>query len=94
MRMQGHAQHDDARYVPKAMLEEWATQGSDRAVPRALIESDAATEKELDDIDTMTKSYAAEGGGSGGDDADARPGDRHARRLRRRRLRRTDGSSS
>ena len=24
MRMQGHAQHDDARYVPKAMLDEWA----------------------------------------------------------------------
>ena len=24
MRMQGHAQHDDARYVPKATLDEWA----------------------------------------------------------------------
>ena len=35
MRMQGHAQHDDARYVPKALLEEWATQGSDRALPAA-----------------------------------------------------------
>ena len=23
MRMQGHAQHDDARYVPKALLDEW-----------------------------------------------------------------------
>ncbi len=30
MRMQGHAQHDDARYVPKALLEEWAATRSDR----------------------------------------------------------------
>ena len=35
MRMQGHAQHDDARYVPKTLLEEWATEGSARALPRA-----------------------------------------------------------
>ena len=34
MRMQGHAQHDDARYVPKPLLEEWADEGSARAVPR------------------------------------------------------------
>ena len=33
MRMQGHAQHDDARYVPKSAARRVGGEGSDRAVP-------------------------------------------------------------
>jgi TPP-dependent pyruvate/acetoin dehydrogenase alpha subunit len=60
MRMQGHAQHDDARYVPKPMIEEWATKDPILRHRRHLVEHGIATEKELDDIDAMTKSYAAD----------------------------------
>jgi TPP-dependent pyruvate/acetoin dehydrogenase alpha subunit len=60
MRMQGHAQHDDARYVPKPMIEEWTTRDPILRHRRHLVEHGIATEKELDDIDAMTKSYAAE----------------------------------
>ena len=59
MRMQGHAQHDDARYVPKALLEEWARKDPLPRFRNAVLDRGAATEKELDDIDTMTKDYAA-----------------------------------
>jgi TPP-dependent pyruvate/acetoin dehydrogenase alpha subunit len=60
MRMQGHAQHDDARYVPKALIEHWAAKDPIARYRRVLMESGIATQKELDDIDAMTKSYAAE----------------------------------
>jgi pyruvate dehydrogenase E1 component alpha subunit/2-oxoisovalerate dehydrogenase E1 component alpha subunit len=59
MRMQGHAQHDDARYVPKAMLEEWTAKDPIARFQRTLMERGAATEKQLADIDRMTKEYAA-----------------------------------
>ena len=59
MRMQGHAQHDDARYVPKAMLEAWAAKDPIARFRRTLVERGAAKEKDLDDIDRMTKEYAA-----------------------------------
>ena len=76
MRMQGHAQHDDARYVPKELLDEWADEGSDRAIHAGTwSRRGAATEKELDDIDAMTKSYAAEEARPGRGVADAGPGD-------------------
>lgn len=60
MRMQGHAQHDDARYVPKEVLEQWTTKDPIARYRRVLLERDAASEKELDDIDAMTKKYAAD----------------------------------
>jgi TPP-dependent pyruvate/acetoin dehydrogenase alpha subunit len=60
MRMQGHAQHDDARYVPKAMVEEWTPRDPIARHRRHLVEHGLATEKELDDIDAMTKSYASD----------------------------------
>jgi TPP-dependent pyruvate/acetoin dehydrogenase alpha subunit len=60
MRMQGHAQHDDARYVPKPMLEEWATKDPIARFRAQLLETTSASAKELDEIDTMTKRYAAE----------------------------------
>jgi TPP-dependent pyruvate/acetoin dehydrogenase alpha subunit len=60
MRMQGHAQHDDARYVPKALMEAWAARDPIALYRRQLLETDVARDRELDDIDTMTKSFAAE----------------------------------
>jgi TPP-dependent pyruvate/acetoin dehydrogenase alpha subunit len=59
MRMQGHAQHDDARYVPKKMIEEWAARDPIVRFRRTVLERGAATERDLDDIDKMTKDYAA-----------------------------------
>jgi TPP-dependent pyruvate/acetoin dehydrogenase alpha subunit len=60
MRMQGHAQHDDARYVPKATIEAWKLKDPLDRFRKRLFERATATEKEVADIDAMTKSYAAE----------------------------------
>ena len=60
MRMQGHAQHDDARYVPKELLERWNTRDPIALYRKQLIETGVASTKELDEIDAMTKNYAAE----------------------------------
>ena len=60
MRMQGHAQHDDARYVPKPLVEEWNAKDPLARFRRHLVGTSAATEKELDEIDAMTKNFAAE----------------------------------
>ena len=60
MRMQGHAQHDDARYVPKPMMDEWTAKDPIARYRSHLTERGVATAKELDDIDAMTKSYAAD----------------------------------
>jgi pyruvate dehydrogenase E1 component alpha subunit/2-oxoisovalerate dehydrogenase E1 component alpha subunit len=60
MRMQGHAQHDDARYVPKAMMEEWTARDPLERFKKAAIEDrKAGTGKDFADIDRMTKEYAA-----------------------------------
>ena len=59
MRMQGHAQHDDARYVPKDVVEEWGKKDPIARFRAHLLERSAATETELDDIDALTKQYAA-----------------------------------
>jgi len=60
MRMQGHAQHDDARYVPPALLEQWAQKDPVARYRRHLIEREIATPEEMDDIDDMAKNYAAD----------------------------------
>jgi TPP-dependent pyruvate/acetoin dehydrogenase alpha subunit len=59
MRMQGHAQHDDARYVPKTMIDEWEQKDPLPRFRKVLLDRGAATEKDIDDIDTLTKDYAA-----------------------------------
>jgi TPP-dependent pyruvate/acetoin dehydrogenase alpha subunit len=59
MRMEGHAQHDDARYVPKAQIDEWSRKDPLTRFRSALVERQAGSEKDLDDIDRMTKEYAA-----------------------------------
>jgi TPP-dependent pyruvate/acetoin dehydrogenase alpha subunit len=63
MRMQGHAQHDDARYVPKPLLDEWNRRDPIMRFRDVLIERSAATTQDLDDIDDMCKTYAAEEAG-------------------------------
>jgi TPP-dependent pyruvate/acetoin dehydrogenase alpha subunit len=59
MRMQGHAQHDDARYVPAALIDEWKARDPLERFGRVLMDRGAATAKDLADIDARTKSYAA-----------------------------------
>jgi TPP-dependent pyruvate/acetoin dehydrogenase alpha subunit len=58
MRMQGHAQHDDARYVPRDVLEQWTTKDPIARFRATLTERTVATEKDLEEIDSMTKAYA------------------------------------
>ena len=60
MRMQGHAQHDDARYVPKAMLEEWQAKDPITRFAQTLLERGAANKTDIEDIDRKAKGYAAE----------------------------------
>ena len=60
MRMQGHAQHDDARYVPKALLEAWQAKDPLARFTMTLLERSAADEKRIAEIDRMAKSFAAE----------------------------------
>lgn len=59
MRMQGHAQHDDARYVPREMLDEWTKKDPLPRFRRALVDRGAAKEKDFDDIDRMARELAA-----------------------------------
>jgi pyruvate dehydrogenase E1 component alpha subunit/2-oxoisovalerate dehydrogenase E1 component alpha subunit len=59
MRMQGHAQHDDARYVPKALLEEWAARDPLTRFRKVILDRGAGSEKDLNDIDATTREYAA-----------------------------------
>ncbi|HEX6974395.1 MAG TPA: thiamine pyrophosphate-dependent dehydrogenase E1 component subunit alpha, partial [Vicinamibacterales bacterium] len=59
MRMQGHAQHDDARYVPKDIVEQWKKKDPLERVQAQLIERGVAAEKDFRDIDAMTKDFAA-----------------------------------
>jgi pyruvate dehydrogenase E1 component alpha subunit/2-oxoisovalerate dehydrogenase E1 component alpha subunit len=59
MRMQGHAQHDDARYVPKEMLEAWGRKDPLVRYRQVLLGRGAANEAQIQDVDKMAKSYAA-----------------------------------
>jgi len=60
MRMQGHAQHDDARYVPKALLDEWAARDPLPRFRKAILDRGAGSEKDLADVDRQTRDYAAQ----------------------------------
>ena len=59
MRLQGHAQHDDARYVPGTMLEEWTKRDPLPRFRHTLIEKGTVKNKQLDEIDRMAKELAA-----------------------------------
>ena len=60
MRMQGHAQHDDARYVPREILAEWEKKDPIARFTTVLLERGAANEKLIGEIDKRAKAYAAE----------------------------------
>jgi TPP-dependent pyruvate/acetoin dehydrogenase alpha subunit len=48
--MRGHAEHDDMKYVPREMLEEWAARDPLARYERQLLESGVATRGELDQV--------------------------------------------
>ena len=60
MRMKGHAEHDDQRYVPQALLEEWRERDPLARYRGWLLAEGVATGAELDEIDGMTHGYAEE----------------------------------
>jgi TPP-dependent pyruvate/acetoin dehydrogenase alpha subunit len=60
MRMQGHAQHDDARYVPKDVLAQWEKRDPIALFTKVLLDRANVNEKRIAEIDKMAKSYAAE----------------------------------
>jgi pyruvate dehydrogenase E1 component alpha subunit/2-oxoisovalerate dehydrogenase E1 component alpha subunit len=59
MRMSGHAQHDDMRYVPKPLLDEWRQKDPIDRFRRWLIERGLAQTVELDALDRELKAHAA-----------------------------------
>lgn len=50
MRMRGHAEHDDMKYVPREMLDEWAGRDPLAGYERRLLENGTATRDELEQI--------------------------------------------
>ena len=74
MRMQGHAQHDDARYVPKALLDEWAAKDPLARFRRVIVDRrrghrEGSRRHRQDD-----EGVRGEGSGPRRRGADARPG--------------------
>jgi len=58
MRMRGHAEHDDMRYVPEAMLDEWRPRDPIVRLRQHLLDTRVATEAELVEIERQTKTLA------------------------------------
>jgi pyruvate dehydrogenase E1 component alpha subunit/2-oxoisovalerate dehydrogenase E1 component alpha subunit len=58
MRMRGHAEHDDMRYVAPDLLERWKAQDPIARYGRWLLDHDIAGEREIDEIAKMTSSCA------------------------------------
>ena len=58
MRMRGHAEHDDMRYVPASMLEDWRDRDPIARFRRHLVETQVATDAELSDIERETRAFA------------------------------------
>jgi TPP-dependent pyruvate/acetoin dehydrogenase alpha subunit len=50
MRMRGHAEHDDMKYVPREMIEEWSRKDPIARYERHLVARGVATQPELDGI--------------------------------------------
>jgi TPP-dependent pyruvate/acetoin dehydrogenase alpha subunit len=59
MRMGGHAQHDDMRYVPKPLLQEWATKDPIARLRAFVVGEGIAAEADLEALDRELKAYAA-----------------------------------
>jgi TPP-dependent pyruvate/acetoin dehydrogenase alpha subunit len=60
MRMKGHAEHDDQRYVSKALLEAWTRRDPLARYRSTLVDEHAVSPKELDEIDATLHRYAEE----------------------------------
>ena len=60
MRMRGHAEHDDMKYVPTALLEEWAKKDPILRYEDALIARAAAAREDLDAITAEVDAALAE----------------------------------
>jgi TPP-dependent pyruvate/acetoin dehydrogenase alpha subunit len=58
MRMRGHAEHDDMRYVPASMLDEWRDRDPIARLRKHLLETKAATEQQLTEIEHQTRTFA------------------------------------
>lgn len=58
MRMKGHAEHDDMRYVSKQLLETWGKRDPIALYRRRLLEMGVATEADLVDVERLSKTFA------------------------------------
>lgn len=58
MRMRGHAEHDDMRYVPAALLEEWAERDAIARYRQHLLTAGIATDAELVEAERLSKTFA------------------------------------
>ncbi|MCH2278595.1 MAG: thiamine pyrophosphate-dependent dehydrogenase E1 component subunit alpha [Vicinamibacterales bacterium] len=70
MRMRGHAEHDDMRYVSKPLLDAWEARDPITRYRAHLIETEVATETDLVEIEAMSRQYAEDEAGL----AEADPG--------------------
>ncbi len=57
MRMRGHAEHDDMRYVSKPLLDAWEARDPVARYRAQLIEDDVANETKLVEIETMSRAF-------------------------------------
>jgi TPP-dependent pyruvate/acetoin dehydrogenase alpha subunit len=53
MRMRGHAEHDDMKYVPEALLEEWKARDPIARFEKHLLEANLAAQSDLDALTVM-----------------------------------------
>src|SRR4249920_3835753 len=60
MRMRGHAEHDDMKYVPKSLLEEWARKDPLLRYERRLLEEGLATPAELAAVNARIEALLTE----------------------------------
>ncbi len=84
MRMHGHGAHDDMSYVPNELFEEWAAARSDRPLRAAARRAvTASTPASSSGCARTCEREVAEAAETRVGLADARPGDRDRRRVRR-----------
>ena len=55
MRMQGHSEHDAAKYVPGELLEEWKKKDPVIKMENYLISNNVSSKKDLSEIDARIK---------------------------------------
>jgi TPP-dependent pyruvate/acetoin dehydrogenase alpha subunit len=58
--MRGHAEHDDMKYVPKALLEEWARKDPLLRYERRILDEGVATQAELAAVKSRIEALLAE----------------------------------